>query len=127
MKAIDIKEIRKKFGWRQDELAEKIGVSRKTITNYETGGVIPESKKVLLLSLLSNTVLETASEFIPRAPMDSFDRKIREVKEKINSRNEIIQLLNGKVDEIKHHQEMIDLYYTQIEIITAAQKDFNLE
>jgi DNA-binding XRE family transcriptional regulator len=127
MKAIDIKEIRKKFGWRQDELAEKIGVSRKTVTNYETGGVIPESKKVLLLSLLSNTVLETASEFIPRAPMDSFDRKIREVKEKINSRNEIIQLLNGKVDEIKHHQEMIDLYYTQIEIITAAQKDFNLE
>jgi DNA-binding XRE family transcriptional regulator len=127
MKAIDVKEIRKKFGWRQDELAEKIGVSRKTVTNYETGGVIPESKKVLLLSLLSNTVLETASEFIPRAPMDSFDRKIREVKEKINSRNEIIQLLNGKVDEIKHHQEMIDLYYTQIEIITAAQKDFNLE
>jgi DNA-binding XRE family transcriptional regulator len=127
MKAINVKEIRKKFGWRQDELAEKIGVSRKTITNYETGGVIPESKKVLLLSLLSNTVLETASEFIPRAQMDSFDRKIREVKEKINSRNEIIQLLNGKVDEIKHHQEMIDLYYTQIEIITAAQKDFNLE
>jgi transcriptional regulator with XRE-family HTH domain len=108
-------------------MAVKIGVSRKTITNYETGGVIPESKKVLLLSLLSNTVLETASEFIPRAQMDSFDRKIREVKEKINSRNEIIQLLNGKVDEIKHHQEMIDLYYTQIEIITAAQKDFNLE
>jgi DNA-binding XRE family transcriptional regulator len=127
MKAINVKEIRKKFGWRQDELAVKIGVSRKTITNYETGGVIPESKKVLLLSLLSNTVLETASEFIPRAQMDSFDRKIREVKEKINSRNEIIQLLNGKVDEIKHHQEMIDLYYTQIEIITAAQKNFNLE
>jgi DNA-binding XRE family transcriptional regulator len=127
MNAIDVKEIRKKFGWRQDELAVKIGVSRKTITNYETGGVIPESKKVLLLSLLSNNVLETASEFIPRAPLDSFARKIREVIEKINSRNEIIQLLDGKVEEIKHHKEMIDLYYTQIEIITAAQKDFNLE
>jgi hypothetical protein len=27
-----------------------------------------------------------------------------------------------EMNEIKHHQEMIDLHYTQIEIITAAKK-----
>jgi len=127
MNALDVKNIRKKFGWSQEKLAEKIGVSLKTITNYESGGVIPLSKGVLLRDLLNSEIMEIMPEFVPRPILDSYDRKIKEVKEKINSRNEIIQLLDGNMDEIQHHQEMIDLYYEQIEIITTAQRNFNTE
>ena len=45
MNALEIKEKRKKLGLTQDELAKKLGVSLKTISNYEKGEVIPESKK----------------------------------------------------------------------------------
>lgn len=48
-----IKELRHKQGLTQDELAQKLGVSRKTIVNYETGGVIPASKREMLKALLS--------------------------------------------------------------------------
>ena len=47
----DFLSIRQKLGLTQKELAEKIGVSLRTISNYEAGGVIPESKMKLLKSL----------------------------------------------------------------------------
>ena len=51
MSKIDVKEIRKRLGLTQIELGEMIGVSRNTIANYENGGVIPESKRSILISL----------------------------------------------------------------------------
>jgi transcriptional regulator with XRE-family HTH domain len=126
MKALDIKEIRKNYGWTQDQLAKKMGVSLKTITNYESGGVIPESKSALLRELLNVNNTETPAEIVPRAVLDGYDKKIKEIHEKINSRNQIIELLAGKTKEIKHHNEMIELLYTQIDIITAAKKDSQL-
>ena len=51
MTANDVKELRELLGLTQDELANKIGVTRNTIINYEKGGVIPASKEKLLLAL----------------------------------------------------------------------------
>lgn len=52
MLEINVKKLRSELGLTQKELAEKIGVSLKTITNYENGGVIPEAKRRMLNSLL---------------------------------------------------------------------------
>jgi len=49
----DVKEIREYLGLTQQEFAEKIGVSRNTIINYEKTGIIPESKKNMLQNLIS--------------------------------------------------------------------------
>lgn len=54
MNNLDVKSIREKLNLTQEELAQKIGVSRNTIINYEKGGVIPESKRKLLNSLLKS-------------------------------------------------------------------------
>lgn len=51
MNAEDVKKLRATLGITQRELAQKLGVSLKTITNYENGGVIPDSKRQLLISL----------------------------------------------------------------------------
>lgn len=48
MSNLDIKEIRRSLKLTQTELAEKLGVHYKTIQNWEKGGTIPESKKILL-------------------------------------------------------------------------------
>lgn len=42
--------LRKKNGWSQEELAEKLGVSRQSISKYESAQSIPDLDKILKLS-----------------------------------------------------------------------------
>ena len=43
-------ELRKKQGWSQEELAERLGVSRQAVSKWESGQTLPDMDKVLLLS-----------------------------------------------------------------------------
>lgn len=43
-------ELRKVNGWSQEELANKIGVSRQTISNWELGDTSPDTNKLIQLS-----------------------------------------------------------------------------
>lgn len=62
---LEIKKIRSELGLSQDELAGKIGVTIRTIQNWEAGKVIPKSKHELLRSLLVvNTTVEVEKELI---------------------------------------------------------------
>ncbi|MBR4015292.1 MAG: helix-turn-helix transcriptional regulator [Anaerotignum sp.] len=45
-------ENRKKNGWSQEELAEKLGVSRQSVSKWESTQAIPDMKKILHLSEL---------------------------------------------------------------------------
>lgn len=47
-----IYELRKKRGYTQEQIAEKVDVSRQTISNWETGSVQPTIDKVIALSSL---------------------------------------------------------------------------
>lgn len=49
---VDIKKLREQLGLTQEELAVKIGVSIRTVQNWESGGKIPEST-LRLLQLIS--------------------------------------------------------------------------
>ncbi|EAD4839202.1 XRE family transcriptional regulator [Listeria monocytogenes] len=53
-----IKKYRSNMGITQEELAEKIYVSRQTVSNWETGKNYPDIHSVLRLSLLFNTSLD---------------------------------------------------------------------
>lgn len=43
-------ELRRKQGWSQEELAERLGVSRQAVSKWESGQTLPDMDKVLLLS-----------------------------------------------------------------------------
>jgi transcriptional regulator with XRE-family HTH domain len=43
-------ELRKKAGYSQEELAEKMGVSRQSVSKWEGALSIPDLDKILLLS-----------------------------------------------------------------------------
>lgn len=45
-----IMNLRKKNAWSQEELAEKLGVSRQSISKYESAQVVPDMEKILKLS-----------------------------------------------------------------------------
>ena len=52
MSELDVRELRKSIGLTQRELADRIGITPRAVQKWEAGGVIPESKKRLLLSLI---------------------------------------------------------------------------
>ncbi len=45
-----IYKLREKYGYTQEDLAEKLSVSRQTISNWETGAATPTIEKVIELS-----------------------------------------------------------------------------
>ncbi len=53
-----LKRIRKKTGFSQEKLAEKIGVSRQAVTKWETGNGIPDIENLVNISKLFNISLD---------------------------------------------------------------------
>lgn len=50
--------LRKYHNWSQEELAEKIGVSRQTLSKYETGESLPDIEKCKLLADLFGVTVD---------------------------------------------------------------------
>lgn len=50
--------VRKMHGFSQDELAEKIGVSRQTLSKYETGESLPDIERCKLLAEVLDVSLD---------------------------------------------------------------------
>lgn len=53
-----IKERRQRLGWSQDELAQKLYVSRVTVSHWETGKTLPDVQSMLLLANLFDTTID---------------------------------------------------------------------
>jgi len=62
---IDVLQIRKTLGLSQQKLADKLGIDRRTIQNYETGGSIPKTKHAIFLSLLDEKKEESQADLTP--------------------------------------------------------------
>lgn len=58
MFADNLIEMRKYRNWSQEELAEKIGVSRQTLSKYETGESLPDIEKCRLLADLFGVTVD---------------------------------------------------------------------
>jgi len=53
-----IRELRKKAGLSQEELAEKIDVSRQSVSKWESAQTVPEMGKLIKLSEIFNVSLD---------------------------------------------------------------------
>lgn len=63
--------LRKRLGWSQEELAEKLGVSRQAVSKWEIGTAVPEADKIVALSGLlgvsTDYLLKDDNEVAPPA------------------------------------------------------------
>lgn len=53
-----LKQIRMNNGWSQEQLAEKIGVSRQAITKWETKKGLPDMENMVILAEIFNLTLD---------------------------------------------------------------------
>ena len=63
-------ELRKKNGWSQEELAQKLDVSRQSISKWESAGSVPDMNKILKLS----EVFQVSTDFLLKDEMEMPDR-----------------------------------------------------
>ena len=70
MKAQDVIDLRKKFNLTQEELAELVGKSRRTIANWENGSLIPISMQQLLETIAQRDSIEIHSQKRNSQPQD---------------------------------------------------------
>lgn len=75
--------LRKKNGWSQEELAEKMNVSRQSISKWESAASIPDINKILELSRLfgvsTDYLLKDDMEPVEYTAKDNTDRTARQV------------------------------------------------
>jgi len=45
-----ITENRKRNGWSQEDLADKLGVSRQSVSKWESAQAVPDMKKIVMMS-----------------------------------------------------------------------------
>ncbi len=65
-----IVNLRKKAGWSQEELAEKMGVSRQSISKWEGAQSVPDMNRILKLS----EVFHVSTDYLLRDDMEELPR-----------------------------------------------------
>lgn len=82
--------LRRKQGLSQEQLAEKIGVSRQSISKWEGGLSTPELDKLKALSeCFQITLDELTTEQEPQAVLDSREQKEHDTASKTTTKNKI--------------------------------------
>lgn len=80
---------RKKCGLSQEEVAEKIGVSRQTISKWETDETLPDIRQSKKLAMLYNVTLDELIDFDIEVKeiQEIIEKTSEETEEKINWTN----------------------------------------
>lgn len=78
---------RKKCGLSQEEVAEKLGVSRQTISKWETDETLLDIRQSKQMALLYNVSLDELTEFDVKEIQQIIDRTSEELEEKIDWTN----------------------------------------
>lgn len=78
-----LKNIRISKGWSQEELAEKSGISRRTIQNYESGNMLPKKRSSYTVladtfGIDENVLLDPNIDFVLRANEQYGDNAMRQ-------------------------------------------------
>lgn len=63
MIAANIKFLRKKAGWSQEELSEKVNVSRQTVAKWENSESLPDILKCRELAMIFGTTIDNLIDY----------------------------------------------------------------
>ncbi len=105
---------RKKRGLSQEEVAEKLGISRQTVSKWETDETLPDIRQSKRLAVLYGLSLDELVDFDidVREIQDAIDRTSEEVSEKIDwtkawsRKYPILARYQGEMDTARYEAEL---------------------
>ena len=75
----NLKYLRKKEGLTQEELAEKLNVSRQSVTKWESGQALPDIEKVKEIAYFFSTSVDTLVGEIESKTENKIKKKISDI------------------------------------------------
>ncbi len=113
---------RKKKGLSQEEVAEKLGVSRQTISKWETDETLPDIRQSKHLAVLYGLLLDELIEF---------DIEVKEIQEAIDRTSEEVDtsFYAARLDEMqsdlqkKYGYNELDAFLVLKDILAAVWKN----
>lgn len=77
-----IMNLRKKCGWSQEELAEQLGISRQSVSKWESGMSIPDLEKIVKMSALFGVSTDylLKDEIEETLPSETYDADVAEAR-----------------------------------------------
>lgn len=120
-------ELRTRYGYSQEVLAEKLGVSRQAVSKWELGTTLPETDKVIAISnffgVSTDYLLKKSSK---TNSMESLDRVILKflgsAQDMENVSKELVAIMaDGVIDESE--RERMDMILNRLDAISSTIED----
>lgn len=94
--------LRKRSGWSQEELAEQLGISRQSVSKWESEATIPDLDKILKMSQLFGVstdflLKDEIEESIPLEEVDGGDESRSISPEEANTYMDLVKAVSGKM------------------------------
>lgn len=116
MDAKKLKEYRKKHNLTQKEMAVELGISRKTLNNYENGGNIPLAKEIMIEKLYGEILNHHHNDATNNTNSNNMNSLDSYSQDKINENNIYIEM-------IATQRELISQYRKEIEYLRRKLKE----
>lgn len=91
--------LRKKFGWSQEELADKMNVSRQSVSKWESARSIPDLNKILMLS----KIFGVSTDYLVKDEIEDLDEAVEDAESTLQkiSLEDANQYVKSKVETAK--------------------------
>lgn len=125
MTELELKELRKKLGLTQVQLAEIVGVDVKTIQNWEAGRRIPKTKDGILRGLEAKNHAVFGGQFVTGGgDAVNGDKIVEKVKEEVEDKQveEVTVIKKVKCDLEDIRKELADLKKTHAEVVSQNSR-----
>ncbi|WP_455257772.1 helix-turn-helix domain-containing protein [Peptoniphilus asaccharolyticus] len=94
-------EERKKNGWSQEELAEKLGVSRQSVSKWESAQSVPDLNRILNMS----KIFGVSTDYLLKDEIDTVQKNSESIAVEVDSKNIRNVSMEEAVDFLKISEE----------------------
>lgn len=118
-------QARKKKGMSQEEVAEKLGVSRQTISKWETDETLPDIRQAKKLSVLYGLTLDELIEF--DVELQEIQDTIERISDKVSDKIDWTKVWSRKYPILAIYQQEVNIpYYAEelCKLLIRLEKEY---
>lgn len=119
VKGLDLKKLRENYGLTQQEFADLIGKSMRTVINWEKSAELTQSQILQVKSVLSKYEITSHDENYLSEPSGVFEKNkgSYDKSELINHYNKLLKKVNKTIEDLEKDVQGLDGYKELSELI----------